>query len=629
MAWAAVDPGGKVPRLAIGAARAEWDLCKQIPGCTIDHDDGIWRANLSWPVWACFRTIWQHQPISISPALLERETAWWGEVTQRYADRAALDAPPDWVEKLTGMDTPGHELSAVQRGAVYWLSTYRRAIYGDERGNGKTPPLIRSMQLLHETGELSPCLVVCPPAALLGWQEKLAEWAPELRSMVIAGTAGNRVKAIEKIASGDADVGLIAWENARFHTRLAVYPGQAYVRCDAHGGQTGKTIAACEVHPKEFQGITWGEGMQGFRTVIPDEAHRMADPTSKQTRAVWWLMHRAENTWPTTGTLTPNDVGNLWPIQHGVDPLGYPVRSRWLALVADRGFAFANKGEVILDIRADNRPTYEVCTLPMFRRIPKAVARAGQPGLAEPEYRYPTMSPKQEKTYRAIVTAGLAELSDSDLVTERSIEQFTRCCQLAFSMIDQRDGEDKDGFPKPEVFACLPSHKIADLIEFLADNPGQWIIGVNSPQAVAMAEKKLAEKKITSTKIIGGMSYQAKHEAGQAFQRGEVRVIFVNEAGRESIDLYAAEGIYWLQISPSFVHREQMTGRGDRWGQTSEFREVVPITPGTVDVRLWELTGDKEERHQSVTMDAKMMAWLMSVQPGEINRTERQGQWQQ
>jgi len=95
-------------------------------------------------------------------------------------------------------------------------------------------------------------------------------------------------------------------------------------------------------------------------------------------------------------------------------------------------------------------------------------------------------------------------------------------------------------------------------------------------------------------------------------------VIFCTSAGGESIDLQAAEGIFWMQPDPSFTGREQMTGRCDRFGRAGTCRQVYSLTPGTVDIRLFTLGLSKEEQHEQVVRDAAMLRWMMDVQPDEI-----------
>lgn len=610
-AWAEIEPGTDPPVIAIGCSKAEHVLARQIPGCNIGKDQ-LWRLPLTWPTYACMMTVWQSQPLTVYPELERWAAGQWAEVQERLRMRQALDARPEVASRLWELETPGGKLSGPQEADAEWLWRWQRVILGSDRGSGKTPPAIRAMQLLGD-GAL-PALIICPDSAPVEWARKLRHWAPELRTVIIGGAAGKRAKAIKQLADGEAGAGIICWQNVRYHSRLAAYPGQAFVRCTSHGGQDEKiTPGRCEVHSKDLNDIKLG-------LVVADECHRMADPKSKQTRAAWWLMHGAGSVFALTGTLSTQDVGTLWPVLHGLDPRGFPGRGRWNDLMAQQDYAFAGKGSVILGLRPDTADTFHAIVDPMFRRIPKAIARAGQPGLAEPEFRFPPLTPAQDRAYQAVRKQGLLEFDEGrpDMVPDNSAVQFARLCQLASAMVDVSEGEDTAGFTAWSTRLALPSNKISDMLDFLDTEPDQWIIAVNSPAMLELASARLKAAKISWTAIVGGMSYDAKDAAAQAFQRGEHRIIFVNSAGNEAIDLQAAAGVFWLQPSPSFAYREQMTGRGDRWGQTREFRQVWCLSPGTVDIGLYELGTSKEEQHQQIVRDAALLRQIMGIGPGQI-----------
>lgn len=614
MAWAAVDPATSPPSLAIGAAKAEHQLCLQIPGCNKGKDD-IWRVPLTWPAWVAFRAVWSVQPVEIMPALAQWEQAKWAEMTRRYESRMALDAPGDLTRQLLVMEdaaaairppgTPELHLDPIQRGHVAWLMEWRRCILGDPMGNGKTPPLIRALQLLQAQDEGLPALVICPDSAPRAWARKLHDWAPDLRVQVVAGTALARRRALET----EADCYIVVWQNLRYHTRLAAYPSQRFITCDEHGGTQGKTTAACEIHPKELNAM-------GIRTVIADECHRMGDPRSKQARAAQWMAHHAENFWAVTGTLTASDVGSLWPVLHAIDPKGWPARGRYMDLYAQPEFAWAG-GRSYLGLRADTASYFHTAADPLFRRIP---VRSGRPGRAEPEFRYPEMAPAQARAYRQLAKELLTDLpAGHQMVPDNSAVKFGRLVQLASSMVEITEGETADGFTDELVTLCLPSNKADDLIEFLHDNEGQWVVTCFSPALVELCARKLDAAKVPHVRIVGGMSMDAKDQAAQLFQANPgVRVIFITAAGGESIDLQAARGIVFLQPDPSFIMREQKIGRADRRGQLYPCRQVYMISPGTADQRLYDLGTEKDERHREVTRDAEMMRWILAAADGEL-----------
>ena len=610
MAWAAIDPSG--PYLAIGAANAEHGLCKQIPGCNYRKADRIWRAPLSWAAYVAFKTVWAMQPVVESPALLDWAASAWQDVLIDYGLRSQLDVQPgelrSLLDELDDATPPNpvtgrpRRLFPYQRADVQWLVLQKRRMLASPRGSGKSPPLLRGIQVLHRRGTGTPALLVCPGPAVLAWRDKLNEWAPELDVRVVAGTALRRREALE---DRSGHVYIIAWPNVRLHTRLAAYPSQAFLRCPEHDGVDDRiTPARCEVHDKELNFIPWV-------TVIADESHRMKDARSKQTRAVQHLAWQAEYFWPATGTPAAENIGDFWPQGRAIDPPSFPAKHRYLDLYAVKNLNY-HGGTEILGVRPDTERAYHATVQPLMRRIPREISRPMQPKLLDPEFRYPEMTPAQARTYKQMTKHLLAEFEGYGTVVPANVlVRFRRLNQLASAMIAPEDGEDGDGFSALRVKMCLPSSKADDLLSFLEDNPGPLVVAAESPQLVELCERKLAEAKITSVKIIGGMSHDAQYQAQKHFQDGQVRVCFITAAGAEAIDLYAASTIYFIQPDPSFLSRDQKIGRVDRIGQEFPVRQVYAISPGTLDRRMYQLGCDKQERAAQLTRDADLLRWLV------------------
>jgi SNF2 family DNA or RNA helicase len=630
MAWADIEPGTSPPVLVISCDPAENELAKKIPGCRYSKEDRLWRAPLSWPALGCLGTVWRHQPIRKYPGLAEWEDLKLSETGRRIADRYAEDASPELQVFLAeAVEKPGGPyLTPPQRGSVEWLATWRRAGLLDVPGTGKTPPLIRALQCLAVSQQAFPALVICPDSAPRSWARKIAVWAPEIRVAIASGSKTRREKAIELARSGDADVLIMTWGNLRLHTRLGLYPGQAYVRCNDCGGVQGKSVALCEVHAKELNEVREdGEVTTWLRTVIADEAHRAADPTSKQCRAMWFLAHHCENFWPATGTPIVNNIGDLWSILHAIDPLAWPVKSKFLDLFAVTGFAWMNKGKEVLDIRADTADALHWLIDPLFRQVPEVVARAGQPLLAGPEFRYPDLTAGQHRAYTAFKRQGLTEVEDAgsgattEVVPDNTAVRYVRMHQLSSAMIEVRDGEDGLGFSEDRVRLCMPSNKVTDLVDFLADEAGPWIVTSSSLQLIDLAAAALGDPKVdvSHTRITGGMSGEAKDTAAVAFNNGEYRVIFLTPgAGGEAIDLDRADGVLWLDPPSSWVERTQVNGRADRFGRRTHARQVYMISPGTVETRLYELSLDRQAGNAKLTLTPAMAAWLMAAEDDEI-----------
>jgi SNF2 family DNA or RNA helicase len=480
----------------------------------------------------------------------------------------------------------------------------KRCILGDPQGNGKTPQLIRAIRRARLTAEgAGPWLVVARNAVLYNWQREFGVWAPELSVRVVDGTAMKRRKAI--MDEGEADVYVIGWPTVRYHTRLAAYPGQAFARCDEHGGSAGKTAAQCEVHPKELNEIRWAG-------VIADEAHAMKDAKSKQTRALWQLAGDAEFFWPATGTPIADNVGDLWPVLHAIDPQGFPSKSRYLDLFAVKRLNW-HGGSEFLGIRPETEAAFHAIVQPLIRRVPKEIARPQMPPRLPVSYRYPEMPPAQARAYRQMQKEALADLGSATVVTDNDLARFARLCQLASAGIETYDGEDKDGFTRQRVRMTGPSVKADDLMDFLEDNPGPLVACMNSPQLLALCEAKLKDAKIAHCAILGGQSPMERDQAARWFQEGECRVILITAgAGGESITLTASDTVLFLQPNPSSTVTEQVIGRVDRIGQPNPVRVVYSLSRGTVDERLLQLSQDKHDRAAQVTRDPDLLRWLVA-----------------
>ena len=602
MAWVAIEPGTDPPIMAVGCSKSEFHLPVQVPGMNWRKEDGLWRVPLTWASWVALLTVWGQQRLDVHPDLQAWAHQQWEQQQLRYQYRSDLDAR-QWRDVLEDLDTESGTLFPFQRAGAAWLLGWRRVVMGDPQGNGKTPQLIRGVQLAKRcTPDTGPWLVVAVPSALYNWQREFGVWAPELTVRVIDGTAPKRRKAI--MDEGEADVYVIGWPTVRQHTRLMAYPGQAFVRCDEHGGSAGKTAAQCEVHPKELNEIRWAG-------VIADEAHRMKDAKSKQTRAVWQLAGGAEYFWPATGTPIADNIADLWPVLHAIDPLAFPSKSRYLDLFAVKQLNW-HGGSEFLGIKPETQKAFHAIVQPLIRRVPKEIARPQMPPRLPVSYRYPEMSSAQARAYKQMQKEALAELESSNVVTDNDLARFARLCQLASASIETYDGEDRQGFTKQKVRMTLPSGKADDLMDFLEDNPGPLVVCMNSPQLLELCEAKLKDAKIAHCAILGGQSPMERDQAVRWFQEGECRVILITAgAGGESITLTASDTMLFLQPNPSSLVTEQVIGRVDRIGQQNPVRVVYAISRGTVDERLLALSQGKSDRAAEVTRDPDLLRWLL------------------
>lgn len=616
MNWAEIDPADDL-KIAIGCTLTDNFLAEQVPGCNFQKARGYWTAPKSWASYVIIRLLFPS--ISYGPAITAWAAAAYAGVEQSWAMRQSLDTViPEHAARLDELDAgrpPGRRLFTHQRGGASWLAWVQRGLCGDPQGNGKTPQVIRALQLSGQSA--LPALVICTPAAVINWGREFADWAPELRVQLVMGGAAKRRKAIlsyhDEEGSRPPDVMVMAWPSVRLHTRLAPYPSLAFKRCVAHGGASPKiTAATCEVHDKELNDIQWG-------TVVVDEAHRMQDAKTAQTRAVWWLMANARARWPVTGTPVADNIGSLWAIGHGMDPASFPAKGKYLDLFAIRAYNFRGGAE-IQSIRPDTEHVLQSFVQPMIRRIPREIALPFLPPRMPMKFRYPEMSPPQARLYKQLRDQALAVMPDGTVfIPDNGLVKFTRMCQLASSMIKvtETQGADPEDWDQ-QVALTSPSGKVDDLAEFIRDDgDAPLVVCANSPALLRLAQDRLESLKIRCSLLAGksdGMTSQGQQDAIDAFQAGKVQVILVSiRAGGESITLTRSNTVFFLQPTPSYLQRDQMIGRVDRIGSQvhDSIRLITSITADSVEQRLYSLGDDKEERSGQITRDPDLLRWVI------------------
>lgn len=86
----------------------------------------------------------------------------------------------------------GKALLPFQRDGVTFLIEHEKALLADEMGLGKSIQAITAARLLFGAGVIERCLVVCPKSVLTDWANKFEEWAPELTTTKIQGSASSR-----------------------------------------------------------------------------------------------------------------------------------------------------------------------------------------------------------------------------------------------------------------------------------------------------------------------------------------------------------------------------------------------------------------------------------------------------
>lgn len=566
----------------------ERELIKRVPSARWDTVYKHWTTNLTWAACVQLRGVFADR-LTIGPELTD--WAW----TQRSFVERQLDLrnriEPNWGP----WDTRLYPFQEVGR---RFMSLGREAILADEMGTGKTVQVLSALDMTREL----PALVVCPNSVKRSWAEHTKTWCgADVHPYVVTGTATQRARIIKDAATDPNAVIIINYEQMRLLSRLAPYGSVRLKRCracDPRGGEDTLPASRCEVHPKELNRIP-------FRTVIVDEAHRIKDPSSKQTRAVWAVAHgpAVSYRWLLTGTPLANHPGDLWSLLHCASPLEFPTKTHYVDRYCLQSWnAFG--GLDIVGINPATRDEFLGLLDPRFRRMLKAVVLTQLPPKVR-SIRYVDLSPKQSRAYRelenglGILTPGGPLFAPNPLVLRTRLMQFSSAtCNV--------NTNGSDDVSQWEVELTDPSSKIDDLMDCLEElGDKQVAICAQSRKLIDLVAKRL-EKYSSFGMITGTVPEYERQVALRQFQEHKLQyLLFTIAAGGVGLTMTAADTIIFLQRSDSMIDNKQAEDRVHRVG--SEVHESVYIidivAKDTVEERQIEILHEKLQRLDEITRD--------------------------
>lgn len=577
----------------------EKQLVQEIAGARWLGEQRVWTVPLSWAACLQLRAAFP-DTLEVGPALAEWS---WAEFRNRVEPATALRSritrlPGDFDERLYDFQTSGIEFlivaSRVQDG-----DPSGGAMLSDDMGLGKTAQILAALRKLRaaivEFGadDVLPACVICPNSVKNGWEKQVALWQAPVTPYSVVGGAAQRRKILAAAREDPRALVITNVESARLFSRLAPYGSVSLARCrecDRRHGQEGLTASRCEVHPKELNGF-------GFRTVILDEAHRIKDPRSKQTRACWAIGHdpSVRRRWPLTGTPIADHVGDLWSILHFIAPHEFPTKTRFVDRYALQGWN-AYGGMEIVGINPERRREFFQILDPRFRRTPKALVLDQLPPVVRSQ-RFVEMIPKQRKAYEELEKRLVTRLDDGQvLVSKNNLVNATRLLQLSSSYCDvewveqpERVGQQSCLCPAVHLQDCPnrwkinvrlaePSPKLDAMEEAWEELGGKpVVITAMSRQLIELAAKRFDRLKVPYGTLTGAVPDYERPSQIRNFERGFTKVMLMTiGAGGTGVDgLQVSDTLFCLQRDWSMINNVQVDARVHRIG--SEQHDSVNI----------------------------------------------------
>lgn len=578
-------------RIFVETVWNEKELIRQVPGSAWDPDLKKWSIPQTWPACLQLRAIFGANlklgPNLVKWAAVERAT----RITESLELRTVLEPTERKLPKLYGF----------QEAAVRFLNVAWSTLLADEMGTGKTVQTLAALDDVHRLGlSTFPVLIICPKSVTHSWRDHTETWLPDATPFVIEGTATQRTKIFKAAAACERAVIIVNFEQTWRLSRIAGYPSLRMKRCkvcDRYGDDRLKP-AQCEVHPKELNAFN-------FKVVVVDEAHRVKNPTAKQTRAVWALGDAAERRLALTGTPVANDPSDLWSIMRFVAPLEHPVKGKFVDRYCLQAWNM-HGGLDIVGINPEHMTEFHNVINPRMRRVTKAEVLPQLPPKVHVR-RDVEMTPKQAKAYANMEEGLVTRLESGELMWARN-DAIGSLRLLQFSSAYMEPTGTLNELGNPEYRMIDPSPKVDALVDVLEDLDGSKpvVVAAMHRQLIDLACTRLAKLKIPYARITGAENQAERQYALKRLNANEIRVLlFTMAAGGTGLTMTAADTIVFLQRDWSMVNNMQAEDRVHRIGSErhQQITVIDLITAGTVEEQQIAALYAKKERLREITQD--------------------------
>jgi SNF2 family DNA or RNA helicase len=564
---------------------------KAVPGAKWDSDSRVWTVPLSWPSALALREEFGAD-LELGPKL----TAWGKEQAPKKAYLRELRNAIEEPGPPMSTHKPGFaELYPYQKTGAELIRIAGRYVFFDETGAGKSRTALAGLSLLAEETSVDdvyagkdvfPVLIVAPKSMLRTWRTEIKGFFPDAIVQIVEGSP-TAVDAALSDAMGLADFYIISYDTARLRSRHAPFPTVKLTEAEKTDGPLQKIA---------------------FKTVIADEAHRIKNPKSKRTRALWHLGKEARYIIGLTGTPVQDTPEDLWSILRFIAPDEYPVKSGYIDRYCNVTFNYWG-GREITGINPHRSEEFFGNLDARSRRITKAAAL---PFLPEKVYetRWVSLPARHRKLYDDVEKRMFASTLDGeDVIAVGSVlEKAGRLVQIANAAghIDSAGVFHMDGKNSPKVDSFME-----DVLD--GDYDGQQVVVFSdSKKLLELVSEAMNKAKIPYSMITGDVTGEDRETAMEVFQKGDVQFILLTKAGGEGITLTAASTMVRLVRSWSYTVHTQAEDRVHRIGSEKHesVRYVDYIVEDTVEEGQLAKLSSKEKRAQEVLRDAELMEMI-------------------
>lgn len=483
--------------------------------------------------------------------LFQRDEAYGMMVRDLKTAQSVSYAVPAVLEKT---------LREYQKIGYTWMRTLARYHFGgilaDDMGLGKTLQVIALLTAFYQEkteqkaagnegsgSELPlPSLIVCPASLVYNWGQEFARFSPEIRVLLIAGTAKERQEQLEEQMRMEASEGaqVIITSYDLLKRDRAAYLGRTF----------------------EYE--------------IIDEAQVIKNAKTQGAKAVKEISANAR--FALTGTPVENRLSELWSIFDFLMP-GFLYSYRKFRERYELPIVKNQDPEALMALRRMTGPF-------VLRRLKKDVLRE-LPGKEE-RIVYSAASGRQQKLYTASALklkealAGGAWSGNGKLEVLSQLMRLRQiCCDPALCFEDYTGESAKlETCVSLIASASAAGHKILLFSQFAS--------------MLERIRERLLQEGISSHLLVGATPKEERSRMVQAFASDEVPVFLISlKAGGTGLNLTAADIVIHYDPWWNVAAQNQATDRAYRIGQEKPVTVYKLILKDTIEENLLKLQNAK------------------------------------
>lgn len=402
----------------------------------------------------------------------------------------------------------------------------RLAIFNEQR-TGKTPTILTALK-----NDING-IIVCPSSLKLNWLNESKRWA-NTSYVMISGTKQRRIRLYESI---DKENMIISYETLR----------------------------------TDFDVIT--KMFKAFSFMVVDEAHRLRNYKTKQSKAVLGIGTIAKRVYPMTGTPAVNHPADVF----GILKLMYPKKYASYWAFVERYFSSFDTpfGRKVGSLRPDRQEEFHNL---LYTHSLQRKRRDVMAWIPKVDFHTIELEPssKQLTLFNEIVRK-------HTLLGEQIPNAITKLTRLRQVCVD------------PNYFGVdHKSPKVAFIMDYIEDNPHETII-IFSTMTQALNRLKAAIP--GSVILTGEQSTVEKQWAVDQIQSGNARVLLANiKAGGTGFTLDKADTIIFLDKSYTPDENQQAADRFVPTDPNKEYgaKQVLTlVVNGSVEPKIEKLLDKK------------------------------------